>query len=289
MSAVLNAVKSLYVDKIEPNERLVMRRLQELTGNTWTPEQVLQVASNSDHICQKNIENDGYRCCLYLKGERRDFVDQRSPRDNYSSSVWAKFHKVIDSIAEPDRSQGFARSEYECAVLIWNSIKGSIQELQEYCLGHVYHMVHLALNNRKMLMYKPKGWIIPYRVRAHRVKQEGVQQCTRRCVTWKDFPFYLEDFLKDQSSPILLSDLKFRFQRRFGTQINEADLGHMNLSSLTRDDRLSFVANLENKGTQFKIVGVPRPANRQFIHTYSIDLSEPEEKTELHRSQSATI
>jgi len=266
-----------------------MRRLLEFTGNVWTPEQVLKAASTSDQIEPRIIENDGYHCCLYLKGERRDFVDQRSPRNYYPSSMWSKFQQLIDSITEPDRSQGFARSEYECAVLIWNGIKSSMEMPPECCLGHVYHMVHLALNNRKMLMYKPKGWIVPYDVKAQRVKQEGMQKCSRQCVTWKDFPFYLEDFLKDQSSPVLLSDLKSQFQRRFGTQINEGNLGHMNLSSLIRDGRLSFVANLENKGTQFKILGVPRPANRRFIHTYSIDVSEPWEETKLHKSQSATI
>mmetsp|Transcript_85508 Transcript_85508/g.191127 ORF Transcript_85508/g.191127 Transcript_85508/m.191127 type:complete len:535 (-) Transcript_85508:27-1631(-) len=261
---LLRTLHSLYEDKLEPFDRHVLRRHEELTHTRWTFKQLKHIAELTEGVQFYNRRGDVNTFYLYLADEPRDgFVEQSSLEDNYPPEVWAEFRQVL---SEFDGGEGLARSRYECAQLL----QRKMPSLASRPLGEVCHIVQLAVKSKFILGYR-SGQIVPYYASEdyekfmHAECQCFLSECAaetspeQSTVTWEELGPILERLLRDLKFDIGLSRIKDLIHSREGKVLSEAALGCTSLKNVLQDSRLEPYCWLEWNGTEIFV----RPSRQQ--------------------------
>jgi len=243
--AIFRAMESLYEDQLKPFGRILRKRLTEhaaalaSTDSMDVEEQELRAACEA---CPWLTVEDavGLEWVALLVGQPQNFVDVHSPEDGYPPELWGELTGYLDSLGGEDMVLPGGR--YMCARVL---VERRLPFLAGYSLGHVAHIVQLAISHKKLLGYS-EGSLVPY-VHSQSMLKERNAQCQRPCqgtkemsiATWDTLREHLQQLLEaggpQQSMP--LSNLKRLFRTRFGLELSETALGHSKLSELLQDPR----------------------------------------------------
>eukprot|EP00404_Azadinium_spinosum_P062010 CAMPEP_0180704238 /NCGR_PEP_ID=MMETSP1038_2-20121128/7043_1 /TAXON_ID=632150 /ORGANISM="Azadinium spinosum, Strain 3D9" /LENGTH=330 /DNA_ID=CAMNT_0022736045 /DNA_START=1 /DNA_END=990 /DNA_ORIENTATION=+ len=262
---LLETIKSLYDDLLEPLDRHVLRRVEERTGSRWSAKQLRAVAARTPTIRLVDAEADPSSFWLYHTEWPVDkFVDQKSMEDRYPAQLW---NDLREFVAATDWGTGLARSRYECAVVLRSKMP---QILAEYRLGEICHIVQLAVKVHHILGYRD-GSLVPYYSSSDYEKYMNAE-CKRflaecpvdqTAVTWAELPGYLAEILNETSggnSAIGLSIMKDFFRHKYKRELSEAALGCTTLSAVFENESLAQICRLEMRGTERFVKRVNAPA-----------------------------
>jgi len=248
-SVMLHAIKSLYDDRLRPLDHHVLRRIEEHTGRQWSLETLRTIAWTTPGVLVEDDTELTSRCWLYLKGKSRDFVDESSYEDPYPADIWDNLRVLIDRYGLQWSAMPVT-SRYDFAWMLSKHLPA----LQPYKLGEVCHIVQLAVNLHRILGYRD-GKLVPYRdsleyervKKAEQLRPTGSSTDEGYVESWEEARQKLDELL---SSPcctqgIPLSELKPKFHRHFGRDLNVTALGHTKLRALIEDPRVASVCRLE--------------------------------------------
>lgn len=171
---LLNAVRSLYKDRLRPLDSHVSRRLDERCAAAAIVDAPMSgCARNAPSRSAKRIAElrsialvtqglqvvplpggDSQRHWLRLQGAVDDFVDESCQEDSYSEELWQELETHVLKC----HAATFGRSRYDCA----RDLQASMVFLNGfYKLGEICHIVQLAISSRAILGYRD-GWIVPF-------------------------------------------------------------------------------------------------------------------------------
>eukprot|EP00450_Noctiluca_scintillans_P002733 CAMPEP_0194492560 /NCGR_PEP_ID=MMETSP0253-20130528/11069_1 /TAXON_ID=2966 /ORGANISM="Noctiluca scintillans" /LENGTH=385 /DNA_ID=CAMNT_0039333439 /DNA_START=96 /DNA_END=1252 /DNA_ORIENTATION=- len=244
-SVLVQALRSLREEELEPQISYVARRLEEWQGKRYSQEELRCLSLATPSV---RIEEAGGRAWLHEEG----LAPLPTPEalDDVHPNVWAEIRRFVDAAASNWDVSTWPRSRYDLA----RDLQHELPSLAGRKLGYVFRILDLAVKVHKLFGYRA-GHIVPYFASSDfekRMRAEGLIPTVLPCVgTWDDVREKLS-VLMDSSEGIPLSALKFRFRERFGLELNETALGHTKFSDFVADPRLSGVCELDsgNSGSE---------------------------------------
>jgi len=270
---LLMALEGLYYDKLEPLVPTVARRMEEVSTtmlpgengemalpSRWPSAQLKELARSTRGVVVEEKPGDCNRCRFFLKGRKRDFVDQSSLNDPYPAEVWQE----VKAAVEEGRYEGLnSQSRYDLAL----TLRETIPILKGYKLGEVCHILHLAVNVHRLLGYR-EGRLVPYKASFNYEKTQNAvtmkPTAARRLETcphvesWQEVCDIISELLaQTPEKGIPLSALKERIRKQFGRELSETAMGHTKLSSFVEDPRLAMNCRLQQVGTEKFLVPAP--------------------------------
>jgi len=285
---VLAAVKTLYVDQLEPFGRILLRRVRERYAATICGSECFSAddAPLVDPKCLHRVCKackllhvtpvDGNEISVLLVDRPPAFVDVNSPVDHYPPELWAAASDYFGGLRGEEVLLPGGR--YACAQTLASR---NLPFLAGRSLGEVCHIVQLAVSKKKILGYID-GNMVPYNHSEESVK-EKCAACQQPFVSptkqqepnswpvanWEETRACLSAILRSASSPgpepgvITVSNVKRLFRSRFGLDLSETALGYSRLSELLQDPRLRDICTvqIQNAG-QFVVhrAALPMPA-----------------------------
>lgn len=262
---VLGALRSLYEDQIMPHHMLVLRRVQEMYEQRWSPQQLNHICSMIPEI---QMVGEGrpqrYNILLHEPPEGfKEFVDQSSQDDAFGSETWEEVELFlsVEAHSAPTGSVDWPGSRYEFAK--W--IRSRLPCLNNYSLGHICHMVQLCISKKELLGYH-QGNLVPYQLsddckkksNAMLLRPTQIQPGEKYVQTWEQAGEMLAQLLEQNIGTVQLSSLKALFRKVFRMELSESALGHAKLSEFLQDPRLRTPTGgsfgLEQRGTQWHII-----------------------------------
>jgi len=267
---VLAAVKTLYVDQLEPFGRILLRRVRERYAATICGSECFSAddAPLVDPKCLHRVCKackllhvtpvDGNEISVLLVDRPPAFVDVNSPVDHYPPELWAAASAYFGALRGEDVLLPGGR--YACAQTLASR---NLPFLAGRSLGEVCHIVQLAVSKKKILGYID-GNMVPYSHSEESVK-EKCAACQQPFVSptkqqelnswpvasWEETRACLSAILRSASSPgpepgvITVSNVKRLFRSRFGLDLSETALGYSRLSELLQDPRLRDICTVQ--------------------------------------------
>jgi len=273
---VLVSVASLYEDGLRPFGRVLLKRLRERAAARYATEHGLPVESvdpedmprlNPRHlrkVCEtcrqlRVVSEEGREFSVTLAAQPSNFLDVCSAVDPYPEEFWQEFACFLDDDGEELQMPG---GRYACARAL---LIKRLPLLQEYSLAHVCHIVHLAINCRRLLGYNREGWLVAYMHSEAWIKEQcaSAQSSTGQeklpVVSWEEARTLLRELLHPyQQAGITLSNLKRLFRVTFERELSETVLGHVRLLDLMKDPRMAEVCVLSGHGNgQTMVKAIP--------------------------------
>mmetsp|Transcript_39908 Transcript_39908/g.106363 ORF Transcript_39908/g.106363 Transcript_39908/m.106363 type:complete len:629 (-) Transcript_39908:155-2041(-) len=283
-SEVVAAVDSLYLDKLKPFGRILLKRVRERSAAALAKD--VRVAGNElsvadveavpliDPKCLRRIcENcsslrvepeDGKEYSVLLVGQPRVFVDVCSPEDSYPPEMWAEGAAYFESLEGEDMRLPGGR--YACAQVL---LMRQLPFLEGRSLGEICHLVQLAVSQKRILGYWD-GNMVPFGRSVDCIKEQCAvwQQPVNfkktaapdlPLATWEQARACLWEILESasmrgQPGVITLSNVKRLFRSRFNLELSETALGHSRLNELLQDVRLSDICKMELQGKSQVVV-----------------------------------
>jgi hypothetical protein len=271
---VLAAVRSLYADELKPFGRILRKRVAE-RASVDACTTILR--NDEEHlpdvdigflklVCEENktirIESEqGGDWSARVDDAPECFVDIYSHCDSYPSEMW----HAIASYFE-DEGVCLPGSRYDCAQLLK---KRRLPFFHGCSLGHICHIVQLAISQRKILGYLD-GSMVPY-AKSQSAFKDKCAMSAEPCMslkkadsaimqmsstglpkaTWERARECLEDILC--SSPegpqgvhmVPLSNVKRLFKSKYKIELSETMLGHSKLTELLQDERFADICTVQ--------------------------------------------
>eukprot|EP00929_Paragymnodinium_shiwhaense_P070249 TRINITY_DN35578_c0_g1_i1.p1 TRINITY_DN35578_c0_g1~~TRINITY_DN35578_c0_g1_i1.p1 ORF type:complete len:535 (-),score=106.18 TRINITY_DN35578_c0_g1_i1:127-1731(-) len=145
------ALESIYWDRIKPMANYVKGRLKERS----VPEPLVKsfLALYEQHTDLFNVQQPQTtddEACIYFVSEPSWFngwVDIDSPNDPYDEAMWEEFSKFLDG------EHTFAGGRYGMSRELMTR---DLAFLKPYSLGEICHIVQLAIQHRKLIVYHRK-------------------------------------------------------------------------------------------------------------------------------------
>jgi len=287
---LLWAVHSLYDDKLRPCSRLLRLRLAEQHGSRGNElrncdEGQLMVLCKSCASLHVEASDAGGEWCALLVTRPSDFVDVYSEVDHYPEVLWHAAEAYFKSLGESSDHK-LPRGRYASARELMSR---RLPFLMGYALGHVCHLVQIAISKRKLLGYVDGG-IVPYARCTSMVKSRCAQNkrplpapnaTTRRVsqsklevADWETARAKLREILgmatEKGSGPVQLSNVKRLFRSLFQTELSETALGHTTLTGLLNDARLCDLCTVQAQDRGHVVVPVPSLANSTMPSNFSV-------------------
>jgi len=287
---LLWAVHSLYDDKLKPYSRLLRLRLAEQHGSRGNElrncdEGQLMVLCKSCASLHVEASDAGGEWCALLVTRPSDFVDVYSEVDHYPEVLWHAAEAYFKSLGESSDHK-LPRGRYASARELMSR---RLPFLMGYALGHVCHLVQIAISKRKLLGYVDGG-IVPYARCTSMVKSRCAQNkrplpapnaTTRRVsqsklevADWETARAKLREILgmatEKGSGPVQLSNVKRLFRSLFQTELSETALGHTTLTGLLNDARLCDLCTVQAQDRGHVVVPVPSLANSTMPSNFSV-------------------
>lgn len=258
---LLEAVKSLYEDRIMPHHMLVLRRIQEMYDERWSSQQLQRLCLAIPEI---KLVGEGdvkrYDIMLHDHPGSEEFVDQLSPEDPYPPEVWLEVKTFLEDEAQKPEA-GWPGSRYEFAK--W--IHSRLYCLSNYSLGHICHLVQMCVSKKELLGYR-FGNLVPYQHSDdYKKKSNAVRNIPTQILpgeryvqTWEQAGEVLAQLLEQNGGSVKLSTLKKMCRDECHVELSESALGHAKLSEFLRDNRLKSPSggsfDLEQQGTSNMVV-----------------------------------
>lgn len=278
---ILNAVISLYADRLEPFGRILLRRIREqhVESMGLRPEISLDDAPYIEpqmlrRLCQMSCKltvkpAEGKEIVVFLRDkENTDFVDVCSDVDNFPAQVWEQATAYFESFAEGELVLPGGR--YASAHTLKTK---NLPFLEGLCLGEICQFVQLAIS-QKALLGHAEGGMVPYTF-SHAAVKEQLAACQLRVpkrgeenvtaypvATWEQVRLCMMAILEGTpEGAITISNVKRLFTDRFGLELSETALGYSRFSDLLHDPRLKNVCCVEPQGSACMVVSTrPGPA-----------------------------
>mmetsp|Transcript_99413 Transcript_99413/g.176319 ORF Transcript_99413/g.176319 Transcript_99413/m.176319 type:complete len:581 (+) Transcript_99413:130-1872(+) len=284
---LLAALESLYEDRLEPSEDLVLRRLHERTGSGWSGAGLRQIATRllrvelvergpitqvsrqNNHLVKGSVAQEQVTL-YYLQPEPQGFKGFVNPsllNDEYPAELWDEIQQHIKAggkIWDPPEGERKMTSRY----ILARSVREHIPALKAYCLGEICHIVQLAVRVHNLLGYRD-GRIVPFEQSVDNAKLNsaeslqpiGLDMTSESWVTsWDEFREQLRQLLAEGKKSVMvggewtqglpLSALKAVFKKVFDKTLSETALGHTKLSTLLDDPRLEDVCCVIRVGAE---------------------------------------
>lgn len=270
MHEMLAAVESLYQDQVEPLGRILCKRISERMPNI-APMDARRVRAICETCPWLYVESkhDGDWTAL-IQGREKTFVDVYSPEDQYHPDLWIAAAAYFEGLDDADMVLPGGR--YSCAQTL---ISRSLPFLSGLTLGHVCHIVQLAISQKRILGYL-HGTVVPYGRSQSKIKdaaaEHGAQvknssfgKAVMKLADWKLLLEGMQDILADVNSTgiVPLSTIKRVFRSRFQVEVSETALGHSKLSELFQDHRLLQTCALKQDASGYFVT---KPTLRVAAH-----------------------
>mmetsp|Transcript_75542 Transcript_75542/g.211749 ORF Transcript_75542/g.211749 Transcript_75542/m.211749 type:complete len:716 (-) Transcript_75542:95-2242(-) len=282
---VVNSVRSLYSDKLEPFGRILLRRVREHCAialhrrqqrggrsATHASEPSLDTLESAPYVDPKALQRicrscrelqvipiDGNEITVLLVGEAKDFVDVSSSDDWYPAQMWSDAAAYFAGLRGEETLLPGGR--YACARALQER---QIPFFEGRSLGEICHIVQLAVSQKKLLGYID-GNIVPYSLSEESVKEQCAAWQQPFCspskqpeplalpvATWQDMRQCISAILRNtctsESGMVAVSNVKRLFRSRFGLDLSETALGYSRVSELLQDHRLHDICALEVHG-----------------------------------------
>jgi hypothetical protein len=276
---VIAAVKSLYVDKVQPMGRVLLKRVGERAafavakaagcGQAGTinhnfvpcidPKHLRKVCEKCEQLIVENIENGEYYALL--QGRPPVFIDACSDQDPYPPRLWQDLSLFFSKLEGDEIFLPSGR--FACAQAL--AMRG-LSCLAGRSLGELCHIVQLAITHKKILGYRD-GDMVPYWHSELMEKEHCAysQQpiaamkgnvASAPIATWEQVRTCLRTILAGQScGSVPLPNVKRLFRSKFGLELSETSLGHSRLFELLRDPRLLDVCSCHLQDNKWTVAG----------------------------------
>jgi hypothetical protein len=257
-----STLESIYRDRIKPMGNYVKGRLKERT----CPEPVVKCflemyAKYPDHFVVKQPEQ-AEEAAIYFKNEPswfKGWVDIDSPEDPYDEAMWSELARFLDG----DRT--FAGGRYGMAREL---MQANLAFLHDYSLGEICHIVQLAIQHRKLIVYhrkmlKPIQTIMSQSPAAAGKSTGSATAAGENEITDMDqLCTLLFRILHRHPQGVQLSRMKQMFKYEFGSVVSEMAFQCTKLSELFGREPLVSTFKLETgDGGKSMYVRANDPAN----------------------------
>lgn len=261
-SVLVEAVTSLYEDRLIPHNTLVLRRIEENSGLRWSNQHLRLLCGMVPEVKVQQESNEVRRYNILLEEPPKDmkeFVDQLSPDDPYPPELWLKVKTFLEEEAlwlqmksrlapeleEAKQSrtsaQGWPSSRYEFAK--W--MRARLHCLAEYSLGHICHLVQLCIVKKELLGYR-LGHLAPYQLSDECKKKSSallniptrIHPGEKYAQSWEEAGSLIADVVNQNLGAVQLSSLKLMCRKMCQMELSESAFGHAKLSQFLQDRRL---------------------------------------------------
>lgn len=259
---LVQAIESLYLDQIHPQQGRVIGRIQEHTSQKWGISQLRRMSDMSPHVEVIPDSLGGRNFDVLLKwppANFRGFVDENSAEDPYPDHLWSNIDYFLQQETQrvaPAMAQ-WPGSRYRFAKLI----QERLPSMNMYSLGQVCHIVQLCIRTKALLGYH-QGNLVPYafsddcKKHTSAVMYQPMQlgEGDAWVQSWSEASRLLMILLQEEAGAIQLSTLKAVCQRRFQKALSESALGHTKLSELLCDPRMKGKFLVSQRGTEWWVM-----------------------------------
>lgn len=149
-SMLTGALESLYQDRIKPMASYVKGRLKERSNPEPIVKSFVELYSQHSDLFLVQQPTQGDEAAIFFVTEPEWFkgwIDIDSPSDPYDETLWQELAKFLDG------EHTFAGGRYGMAREL---MQRNLEFLKEQTLGEVCHIVQLAIQHRKLIVYHRK-------------------------------------------------------------------------------------------------------------------------------------
>lgn len=149
-SMLTGALESLYEDRIKPMASYVKGRLKERSNPEPIVKSFVELYSQHSDLFLVQQPTQGDEAAIFFVTEPawfKGWIDIDSPSDPYDETLWQELAKFLDG------EHTFAGGRYGMAREL---MQRNLAFLAEQTLGEVCHIVQLAIQHRKLIVYHRK-------------------------------------------------------------------------------------------------------------------------------------
>eukprot|EP00927_Polykrikos_kofoidii_P054658 TRINITY_DN49045_c0_g1_i1.p1 TRINITY_DN49045_c0_g1~~TRINITY_DN49045_c0_g1_i1.p1 ORF type:complete len:552 (-),score=68.84 TRINITY_DN49045_c0_g1_i1:266-1921(-) len=235
------SLESIYRDRIKPLANYVKGRLKE----RFSPEPIVKhfilLYSKYSDLFNVKEPTQGEEASIYFNNEPHWFqgwVDIDSPEDPYDEAMWEALHKYLEG------EHTFAGGRYGMARELKER---NLPFLNDYTLGSVCHIVQLAIQHRKIIVYhrkmlKPIQSIVGHQPIANGSGNAGGESEVEDMDRLTTLLFRM---LVRHPGGVQLSRMKQMIKNEFGSTVSEIAFQCTKLSELFNREPLMSIFKLD--------------------------------------------
>jgi len=292
---VLAAIESLYADQVQPQGRILLKRLGERAAAARAGQVALgsipglavgsEVVPRLDtahirKVCERCpriqvVAEAGTEYSALLVGRVPNFIDPCSNDDPFPERLWSEMAAFFGSYQ--NRGMRLPGGRYACARALAAT---RLPSLAGRSLGEVCHIVQLAVSKRQVLGYLD-GHVVPYFQSQAVVKQHSavlqqpawsLKKGTMAVADIVQARECLRAILAGSSEAgVPLPNVKRLFRSQFQLELSETALGHCRISDLLQDVRFQDICTLQLRGSTYVVVQCQDSASEVNADLASVD------------------
>mmetsp|Transcript_16876 Transcript_16876/g.39241 ORF Transcript_16876/g.39241 Transcript_16876/m.39241 type:complete len:663 (-) Transcript_16876:65-2053(-) len=265
-----SVLESLYEDRIKPMTNYVKGRLKERS----CPEAVVKsfvdlYAEQRDLFIVQRPSHSDEEAIIFLVTEPswfKGWLDIDSPEDPYDQALWAEFANFLNG------EHTFAGGRYGMAREL---MQRNLPFLKGLSLGEVCHIVQLAIQHRRLIVYHRK-MLKPIQAVLQQptpVAAPGAPETSEEITDMDDLCMVLFRMLWHHPSGLRLCRLKQMIKHEFNRKLSEMSFQCTKLIELFSQEPLkdTFVLDTENDGKSIYIrLGNPESFTEHVKQLYNI-------------------
>jgi len=275
---LVSSLESLYEDRIKPLANYVKGRLKEKSAPESVTKNFVEFYAKQPEIFEvQRPTSENEEAIVFLKTEPtwfKGWVDIDSPDDPYEEVTWEALAKFLDG------EHAFAGGRYGMAREL---MQRNLDFLKGHSLGEVCHIVQLAIQTRKLIVYhrkmlKPIQTVLCQMqpdddaANGEGVPDVGADDDAAEITTMDDLCVVLFKMLQTHPQGLRLCRLKQMIKHEFQRKLSEMTFRCTKLIELFNTEPLTgtFVLDTENDGKSIYVrLGDPAtfPENVQALYT----------------------
>lgn len=149
-ATLVSTLESLYQDRIKPMANYVKGRLKERSCPEPIVKSFVELCAEHPDLFEVIRPAESDEASIFLRTEPswfKGWVDIDSPHDPYAEEMWEELAEFLDG------EHTFAGGRYGMAREL---MQRNLPFLAEYSLGEVCHIVQLAIQHRRLIVYHRK-------------------------------------------------------------------------------------------------------------------------------------
>merc|ERR1712232_429235 len=278
-TTLVTALESLYQDRIKPMASYVKGRLKERLCSEMIMKNFVELYSKHSDLFVVHQATHADEVAIFLVNEPswfKGWIDIDSANDPYDESMWEEFAKFLNG------EHTFAGGRYGMAREL---MQRNLPFLASNSLGEVCHIVQLAIQHRRLIVYhrkmlKPIQTVLQPSPAAT-ASAPGVQE-GEDIKEMDDLVCVLFRMLLHHPQGLRLCRLKQMIKHEFSRKLSEMSFQCTKLIELFNTEPLTetFVLDTENDGKSIYVrLGNPEKFNEHVKHIYSVATSMEAKRT----------
>lgn len=267
-----SALESLYEDRIKPMANYVKGRLKEKSFPENVIRNFVELYQEHPDLFVVHQSSQAEEASIFLASEPpwfKGWVDIDSPEDNYDEAVWEAFATFLDG------EHTFAGGRYGMAHEL---MQRGLPFFEGLSLGEVCHIVQLAIQHRKLVVYhrkmlKPIQVVLAQPSPPAAVPGEVAEAEGSDISDMDDLCTVLFQMLKHYPQGLRLCRLKQMIKHDFSRKLSEMSFQCTKLIELFGTEPLSgtFVLDTENDGKSIYVrLGNPESFSSHVKQLYAM-------------------